>query len=94
MGESCDTDLSSDEGDPTAKKKLIQIPVGTSSQSGAITAKKTYRVRIDGRWYEGRFSKESFGWNFENYGSSGMQLNLIDAVFEIQEPSPKRRNKK
>ncbi len=77
-----------------AKRRLKKTPVGTSCQSGAITARKTYRVKIDGRWYEGRVTKESFGWNFDNYGSSGMQLNLIDAVYEIQKPSPRRPNKR
>ena len=82
------------KGAPTAKPKLRKIPVGSSSQSSAITARKLYRVKIDGSWYEGRFSKQSFGWNFENYGTSGMQLNLIDTVYEIQLPPPKRRPRK
>ncbi len=66
-----------------AKVKLKKIPVGSSSESGQIDSRKRYRVRIDGRWYEGSFSKAWFGWKFDGYGSSGIQLNLIDQVYEI-----------
>jgi hypothetical protein len=65
------------------KTKLKKIPVGTSSESGQIDSRKRYRVKIDGKFYEGSFSKQWFGWQFDNYGSSGIQLNLIDEVFEI-----------
>lgn len=70
------------------KRKLKKIPVGSSSESSHITSRKNYRVKIDGEWFEGRFTKEWFGWKFEDYGSSGIQLNLIDAVFEIQNALP------
>ena len=69
------------------KGALKKIPVGTSSESRHIDSRKRYRVRIQGRWYEGCFSKQWFGWQFENYGSSGLQLNLIDEVYEIVPPS-------
>ena len=69
------------------KAILKKIPVGTSSESSHIDSRKRYRVRIHGRWYEGCFSKQWFGWMFEDYGSSGLQLNLIDEVYEIQPPS-------
>ena len=65
------------------KPSLKKIPVGTSSTSSAIDTRKRYRVRIEERWYEGCFSKQWFGWRFDEYGSSGIQLNLIDEVFEI-----------
>jgi hypothetical protein len=65
------------------KPSLKRIPVGSSSTSSMIDPRKRYRVRIEDRWYEGTFSKQWFGWNFEDYGSSGIQLNLIDEVFEI-----------
>lgn len=70
-------------------RKLKKIPVGSSSESGQISTRKRYRVKIDGKWYEGTFSKEWFGWKFDDYESSGMQLNLCDEVFEIVE-EPKR----
>lgn len=71
--------------------KLKKIPVGASSESGRIDSRKRYRVKIDGAWYEGSFSKQWFGWRFDGYGSSGIQLNLCDAVYEIvTEPKPRR----
>jgi hypothetical protein len=72
------------------KPKLKKIPVGGSSESSHIDSRKRYRVKIEGRWYEGSFTKQWFGWRFEGYGSSGIQLNLIDAVYEILSPAPRR----
>lgn len=74
-------------------KELKRIPVGSSSQSPHISPRKRYRVKIDGQWFEGYFSKQSFGWNFVDYRSYGMQLNLIDAVYELPSPKPKRGRK-
>jgi hypothetical protein len=68
---------------------LKKVPVGTSSASSHIDSRKRYRVRVDDQWYEGTFSKAWFGWKFDDYGSSGIQLNLIDEVFEIV-PGPKK----
>ena len=65
---------------------LKKIPVGTSSDSRHIDSRKRYRVKIQGEWYEGCFSKQWFGWKFEDYGASGLQLNLIDEVYEIVPP--------
>ena len=72
------------------RKTLKKIRIGTSNNSGEVDARKRYKVKIDGAWYEGRFTKEWFGWNFDDYGTGGMQFNLLDAVFEIQMPKPKR----
>ena len=55
----------------------------SSSESSHIDSRKQYRVKIEGQWYEGSFSKQWFGWKFEGYGTSGMQLNLLDEVYEI-----------
>ena len=71
------------------KVKLKKIRVGSSCQSNEITYRRRYRVKIDGEWYEGFFSKQWFGWQFDNYGSSGKQLNLIDEVYEIVSPKKK-----
>ena len=65
---------------------LKPIPLTESSISPHIVTHKRYRVRIEGRWYEGSFSKQWFGWQFDEYGSSGIQLNLIDEVYEIVSP--------
>ncbi len=71
--------------------RLKKIPVGTSSESPHIGARKRYRVQIEGKWYEGTFSKQWFGWRFDGYGDSGMQLNMIDKVYEIVEVKPTRK---
>jgi hypothetical protein len=76
-----------------AETKLKKIPVGSSSESSHIDSRKRYRVKIEGKWYEGSFSKQWFGWKFDNYGSSGMQLNMIDQVFEIVRLDPKKVKK-
>ena len=65
------------------KVKLKKIKIGGTCQSGEISYRKRYRVKIDGEWYEGMFSKQWFGWCFDNYGQSGKQLNLIDEAYEI-----------
>ena len=74
-------------------KPLKKIPVGTSCQSGQLSPRKRYKVKIEGKWYVGMFSKQSFGWNFDGYGSSGMQLNLCDVVYEIPDV-PRKRGRK
>ncbi len=66
--------------------RLKEIRVGSSSESADISSQKRYRVRIDSKWHEGAFRKYWFGWKFEDFGTSGMQLNLIDEVYEIQPP--------
>jgi hypothetical protein len=74
-----------------AETKLKKIPVGSSSESSHIDSRKKYRVKIEGKWYEGSFSKQWFGWNFDGYGSSGMQLNMIDQVYEIVRVDPTKK---
>jgi CheY-like chemotaxis protein len=74
----------------TRKAKMDQggdgpkrILVGSSSESAKISSHHKYRVRIGKNWYEGAFSKRWFGWNFDGIEPSGMQLNLIDEVYEL-----------
>jgi len=71
--------------DPT---KLKRIPVTGSSESNHISSRKRYRVKIGKTWHEGQFSKQWFGWQFDGV-NPGIQLNLVDEVFEIQSP-PRR----
>ena len=66
-------------------RELKQIMVGSSSESTHISPRKLYRVKIEGQWYEGHFSRQWFGWQFDSY-RSGIQLNLIDEVYEIVSP--------
>jgi CheY-like chemotaxis protein len=63
--------------------RMKRIVVGSSSESPHIRSQKKYRVRIGNKWFEGAFSKRWFGWLFDDFGDTGMQLNLIDEVFEL-----------
>jgi hypothetical protein len=69
-------------------QKLKRIPVTGSSESSHLNSRKRYRVKIDGTWHEGQFSKQWFGWQFDGVGE-GIQLNLIDEVYEILSASKK-----
>jgi len=68
---------------------MKRIRIGGSSESSEISTRKTYRVKVDGAWHEGRFTKQWFGWLFEGEGSQ-VQLNLIDEVYELPSPPPRR----
>jgi hypothetical protein len=63
--------------------RMKRIKVTGSSESSHINSRKRYRVKISGQWHEGTFSKQWFGWQFDGV-VPGLQLNLIDEVFEIQ----------
>ena len=67
-------------------RKVKRIPVTGSSESSQIHPRNRYRVKIDGQWYEGQFSKQWFGWRFDGIGQ-GIQLNLIDEVYEMESPT-------
>ena len=74
-------------GPPDVLKRIV---VGSSSESPHIRSQKKYRVRIGNKWFEGAFSKRWFGWLFDDFGDTGMQLNLIDEVFELPPGSSER----
>jgi len=67
---------------------LKKIKVTGSSENTQINPRKRYRVKIDGVWHEGQFSKQWFGWQFDGV-DKGIQLNLIDEVYEIVPPPRK-----
>ena len=75
-------------------EELKRIPVGSSSESAQIESHKRYRVKIDGQWFEGYFSKKSFGWNFDDYRNFGVHLSQIDAVYELPDPVTKPKPKR
>lgn len=55
-----------------------------SSKDDRISADKNYLVGIWGEWYFGTFTEVWYGWSFNNWGTSGMQLNHIDGpVYEV-----------
>lgn len=54
-----------------------------SAKNDNINNDATYLVQIHGRWHMGGFSEQWYGWNFQNWGTSGIQLDLIDKVYEV-----------
>jgi hypothetical protein len=74
---------------PKDGRTLKRIKIGGSSESTLISTRKMYRVKIDGKWHEGRFSMKWFGWLFEG-DDSEIQLNLIDEVYEIVSPPARK----
>jgi len=49
-----------------------------------IDPKKLYLVCYNGIWLVGRFNMQWYGWFFSpNLGSMGMQVNDLEAIFEI-----------
>jgi len=57
-----------------------------SSEDDRFNEESSYLLKIDGFWYAGGFSKVWYGWTFDNWGCSGMQLNSIDGpIYEIIE---------
>lgn len=67
----------------TNQQKLKKIRITGSSECAHISSRKRYRVKIEGQWHQGQFSKQWFGWQFDGV-TPGLQLNLIDEVYEIQ----------
>lgn len=55
----------------------------SGSQDDRILTGQTYFAKIHGNWFLGTFSKQWYGWSFNNWGRSGMQLNLIEDLYEV-----------
>lgn len=57
-----------------------------SSKDSRINSDTTYLVKIYGNWYAGKFTNQWYGWNFHNWGGSGIQLDCIEGpIYEINE---------
>jgi hypothetical protein len=54
-----------------------------SSQDDRIDPDKTYLALIFGEWCLGQFSQEWYGWSFDNWGTSGIQLDSIEDLYEV-----------
>jgi hypothetical protein len=53
------------------------------SKDSRITAEGHYLARIFGEWYMGQFSEQWYGWSFQDWGTSGIQLDAIEDLYEI-----------
>jgi len=67
--------------------KLIPVKLDGTNHNKSITTRKQYLVKIDSEFHAGRFSKQWYGWNFDNWGESGIQLDsdCIAGVWEIRQ---------
>lgn len=63
---------------------VVHLPITdrSKSQDLRISPDRTYFARIYGKWYFGGFTKEWYGWSFTNWGTSGIQLNHIEDLWE------------
>lgn len=46
-----------------------------------ISAREQYLVKIGRGWFAGKFSRQWYGWNFDNWGTTGIQLDS----FQVKE---------
>ncbi len=67
-------------------KHLPPIAEWDDHQDDRIEEGKSYLAKIFGKWHAGKFSRQWYGWNFDNWGTSGIQLdNSIEELYEIVE---------
>lgn len=69
----------------TPKLKRIRLSKRDGSNHPDIKNSIYYLVKIYGNLYAGTFSKQWYGWSFNNWGVSGIQLNStgIEDVWQI-----------
>lgn len=57
-----------------------------SSKDDRFNEDSSYLVKIWDQWHAGQFSEQWYGWSFDNWGTSGMQLDSIEGpIYEIIE---------
>lgn len=61
-----------------------------SSKDDRIDPDAQYLAKIYGTWYLGSFSEQWYGWNFDNWGTSGMQLDSIEDLYVFAEYTPEQ----
>ena len=55
-----------------------------SCQDDRIDSQRSYMVQIGGGLYFGQFSKQWYGWNFNDWGCSGYQLDMIERLWVMK----------
>lgn len=84
--------MSDDSADPRPSLPLTHIPLDPppegrsqrpSSEDDRIHADRHYFARIYGHWCYGQFVEVWYGWSFDDWGTSGIQLNSIDDLYEV-----------
>jgi len=75
------------------KLKKIDLPLlpkgniqRKDCRNSRIKKNKSYLIKIRGCWRAGKFSEQWYGWNFDNWGCSGIQLDSVEGpLYEIIE---------
>lgn len=59
--------------------------IGTQRTSGSkddrIVEGAQYLAKIHNKWYLGTFSEQWYGWSFNGWGYTGIQLDLIEDLY-------------
>lgn len=65
---------------------------GTNANDAIVPYEAQYLVKVCGRWRAGTFDRQWYGLNFTNYGSSGIELEAIDELYEVTEEAVNETN--
>lgn len=65
------------------RSKRIDLKKADGCNHPDITERGRYRVKIYGQWHVGTFSRQWYGWSFDNWGTSGIQLDSIQEVWKV-----------
>ena len=66
--------------DPSVTR-FVQRKAG--SKDARIKQDARYFAKIHGSWFFGTFSKQWYGWSFDDWGESGIQLDSIEDLYEV-----------
>lgn len=69
------------------KLKKLNLKLIKDCDHPDIDCRKNYLVKLDsGDFHAGKFSRQWYGLNFDNWGCSGFQLNsgFLKGIWEIQ----------
>lgn len=69
--------------DDGTKHKYTPCQRKAGSKDDRISKDKTYFAKIYGSWHMGKFSEVWYGWTFNNWGTSGCQLDSIEDLYEV-----------
>lgn len=68
---------------PVSPIDISENHMTQSSKHDDISPMKHYLAKIYDVWYLGHFSEQWYGWNFDDWGTSGIQLSSIESLYEV-----------